>query len=296
MDAYSGGKQVRYGGTPPRDLREKKGLKTKRSGFTLIELLVVIAIIAILAAILFPVFAQARAKARQTACLSNEKQIMLAIIQYAQDYDERWVDSSNAQCVKFGDITHCGPDNGMQAFVYRHNVDYNKANGNSPPNYLLQPYIKNTDVFYCPNMKVVANMGGAPVYSHYYTTNCQNFQQSGNKFDAQDIFNSTVKQTLIPPDAQGTLWNIVGPFARIAAAQTHPATTMAIWEHSAQDVHCEDWDMTTTLNSYNLNHWDTPHTDGFNAGFADGHVKRMMRGQLKNHYEYVTYWDFTPIK
>jgi len=57
-------------------------------GFTLIELLVVIAIIAILASILFPVFAQAREKARQTACLSNVKQISLAMMQYAQDHDE----------------------------------------------------------------------------------------------------------------------------------------------------------------------------------------------------------------
>lgn len=58
--------------------------------FTLIELLVVIAIIAILAAILFPVFAQAREKARQTTCLSNEKQLALGFIQYAQDYDEKY--------------------------------------------------------------------------------------------------------------------------------------------------------------------------------------------------------------
>src|SRR6187431_2357180 len=60
----------------------------KTSGFTLIELLVVIAIIAILAAILFPVFAQARAKARQATCLSNMKQLAVGTMGYTQDYDE----------------------------------------------------------------------------------------------------------------------------------------------------------------------------------------------------------------
>ncbi|NCP30845.1 MAG: prepilin-type N-terminal cleavage/methylation domain-containing protein, partial [Armatimonadetes bacterium] len=61
---------------------------TKKRGFTLIELLVVIAIIAILAAILFPVFAKAREKARQASCLSNQKQIGIALAMYTQDYDE----------------------------------------------------------------------------------------------------------------------------------------------------------------------------------------------------------------
>jgi prepilin-type N-terminal cleavage/methylation domain-containing protein/prepilin-type processing-associated H-X9-DG protein len=89
-------------------------------GFTLIELLVVIAIIAILAAILFPVFAQAREKARQTSCLSNEKQLALGIIQYVQDYDETFP---------------LGLDQ---------NWDGTWAS-------FVQPYVKNYDVFRCPD-------------------------------------------------------------------------------------------------------------------------------------------------
>ena len=68
----------------------KIALPSRKQGFTLIELLVVIAIIAILAAILFPVFAQAREKARAITCASNEKQMGLAILQYLQDYDEQY--------------------------------------------------------------------------------------------------------------------------------------------------------------------------------------------------------------
>src|SRR5687768_9897179 len=79
-------------------MRHRKGIAMtlrirqprRRAGFTLIELLVVIAIIAILAAILFPVFSQAREKARQSACLSNNKQWATAFLMYAQDYDERF--------------------------------------------------------------------------------------------------------------------------------------------------------------------------------------------------------------
>src|ERR1700727_1097783 len=70
-------------------LMEAAGMRTaRRSGFTLIELLVVIVIIAILAAILFPVFAKVREKARQTTCLSNMKQLGLALMQYSEDNDE----------------------------------------------------------------------------------------------------------------------------------------------------------------------------------------------------------------
>ena len=76
----------------------------RRTGFTLIELLVVIAIIAILAAILFPVFAQAREQARMSTCLSNFKQIGLGVKMYIQDWDEtypRWApDGTRAWCVR----------------------------------------------------------------------------------------------------------------------------------------------------------------------------------------------------
>jgi len=87
-------------GTPPFEGRK---LMRVRNGFTLIELLVVIAIIAILAAILFPVFAQAREKARQATCLSNQKQIALALLMYNQDYDEEFpgsTDALNGGCIK----------------------------------------------------------------------------------------------------------------------------------------------------------------------------------------------------
>jgi prepilin-type N-terminal cleavage/methylation domain-containing protein len=70
------------------NLDQSSARLTSGGGFTLIELLVVIAIIAILAAILFPVFQSSREKARQTACTSNEKQIGLGVLAYVQDYDE----------------------------------------------------------------------------------------------------------------------------------------------------------------------------------------------------------------
>jgi prepilin-type N-terminal cleavage/methylation domain-containing protein/prepilin-type processing-associated H-X9-DG protein len=102
----------------------------QRRGFTLIELLVVIAIIAILAAILFPVFAQAREKARQVACLSNMKQITHAALMYAQDYD--------------------GCQVPMQL-----DSDANPKGSPFERQYnwvvLLMPYVKNRDVFSCPS-------------------------------------------------------------------------------------------------------------------------------------------------
>ena len=101
-----------------------------RNAFTLIELLVVIAIIAILAAILFPVFARARENARRSSCSSNLKQIGLGLIQYSQDYDEMlpnaWFGPGG-----YGDS---GPTNGVYKWMDA-----------------VQPYVKSTQLFTCPS-------------------------------------------------------------------------------------------------------------------------------------------------
>jgi|GEM_PF-471192 prepilin-type N-terminal cleavage/methylation domain len=113
----------------------------KSGAFTLIELLVVIAIIAILAAILFPIFAQAREKGRQASCASNMKQVNLATLQYVQDYDETWpisrpvIGGGNSFGVHQASDTFTTPSEATRS-IY--------ANA-------LQPYIKSWAVWGCPS-------------------------------------------------------------------------------------------------------------------------------------------------
>jgi prepilin-type N-terminal cleavage/methylation domain-containing protein/prepilin-type processing-associated H-X9-DG protein len=103
-----------------------------RSGFTLIELLVVIAIIAILAAILFPVFAQVREKARQTSCLSNQMQVALGVLMYAQDYDET-----------FPQYDFTAP--GVRIMWFS----------------VIAPYLKANQIYKCPSLQRPGEIGSA---------------------------------------------------------------------------------------------------------------------------------------
>ncbi len=123
---------------------QKKGnsFQSKAPGFTLIELLVVIAIIALLAAILFPVFSRARENARRSGCQSNEKQLVLAALQYAQDNDERL----------FGHYTGTSLD--QMTWMNR-----------------LQPYMKSVQLFRCPSEKDNSIIGGVTAANTSYCYN-----------------------------------------------------------------------------------------------------------------------------
>ena len=142
-----------------------------RRGFTLIELLVVIAIIAILAAILFPVFAKAREKARQSSCLSNVKQIGLGIMQYAQDWDE------------------------MLPGYTMGGVPYYDA---------ISPYIKNSQILRCPSNRTLDCAYG------YNSTFCNNTSLAQVELPAEtlwglDVDNSDFacsKDSTYPPSAR----------------------------------------------------------------------------------------------
>jgi prepilin-type N-terminal cleavage/methylation domain-containing protein/prepilin-type processing-associated H-X9-DG protein len=126
-----------------------------RRGFTLIELLVVIAIIAILTAILFPVFAKAREKARQTSCLSNLKQLTLGVLMYSQDYDEKFNMHVYGQPA-------CG-EGGSQSPLYLWDQ-------------VIMPYVKNEQIFICPSHPGFAcggvPFGGPPWLTSYAMNGC----------------------------------------------------------------------------------------------------------------------------
>lgn len=124
----------------------------KNQGFTLIELLVVIAIIAILAAILFPVFARARENARRTSCLSNIKQIGLGFMQYTQDYDEKYPRAYYVNTVEppvGANPKWSDPGSGLYAWFWQQ---------------MIYPYTKSVQIYRCPNGESALS---SPVWGQY---------------------------------------------------------------------------------------------------------------------------------
>lgn len=214
-----------------------------RRGFTLIELLVVIAIIAILAAILFPVFARARENARRASCQSNLKQIGLGVMQYVQDYDEKYPITAN----------QTGFYGGLDWGLWMVNVF---------------PYVKSTQIFACPSSSSSSfttytnSPSGTltfPALGHYgvneYVIPGTAYVNSSG-FSAAGI--NAVSRLVMAGDCTGpvtsnTMWRII-----------NANNTSTIW-YSVGGPADERY---------------SRHLGGSNILFADGHVKSYSQGQM----------------
>lgn len=245
-------------------------------GFTLIELLVVIAIIAILAAILFPVFAKAREKARQTSCLSNVRQQTTACLSYAQDFDER-LPVSPTYCNFSGD-----------QFFWHYREYYVQTN----------PYIKNEQIFECPSAKAFPGVNGSicqlSTNDHYNrglvsTRFCLSYSFSEcikNSYRPDRNFADTVtgsgeyklstattpSEDLMLADANGLIngtWWGPGYLGILKVAFANLAYPEGCW---AGTPPCTFWP--------NVPDNAPRHNGGSNIGFIDGHAKHYTAKRL----------------
>jgi prepilin-type N-terminal cleavage/methylation domain-containing protein/prepilin-type processing-associated H-X9-DG protein len=224
----------------------------RSKGFTLIELLVVIAIIAILAAILFPVFAKAREKARQTSCLSNLKQLGNAITMYSQDYDGMMVSAY---------ATSLYPGETKNKFWYNQ----------------IEPYTKNETIWWCPSGKV-----NDWNYGTIYGISCKFTPSPGLPLSpVSETSIASPAETVMLADSQYGL----GPDSSSVGCyvMTEPSS-MEYW-FGGQDW----WDISKPIGPW-YGRIAARHNGGANVLFADGHAKwARLPGDLTKD---DTYWDF----
>lgn len=238
----------------------------QRKGFTLIELLVVIAIIAILAAILFPVFAQAREKARQTSCLSNMKQLGTGIQMYVQDYDE------NMPPTQGGLLTH--PLIPTADRILR--PEYGLCR--------ITPYIKNSGVFLCPSDRATQMwilLDGKPERFSYFANN--------NVGVGSDPFNNSPQLG----------WGAFRSGASRALAEfSAAADTVAVSERDGRnpDEHLNApndfrvWIVGLERNDPRQGRSTDRHSGGSNHIYVDGHAKWSRPEQMYNGQNGVLGW------
>jgi len=233
-------------------------VRRQSRGFTLIELLVVIAIIAILAAILFPVFARAREKARTSACQSNIRQIATAFAMYRSDYDQA-----------------------MPRNIYRadDNLTYRWVHA-------VFPYLYDDNIYQCPSKPATGEVmwtipynlaPGAPHSSYYYAHHYL-AERSETEIAAPS-------ETLMLFDGwffadEDWSWNepMFNSFPNVASNSLQPARTMAQWING---------DGTADYVNAAIVKQIRRHNDGVNAAYYDGHAKWINRADPR---------DFTPAK
>jgi prepilin-type N-terminal cleavage/methylation domain-containing protein/prepilin-type processing-associated H-X9-DG protein len=227
----------------------------RKAGFTLIELLVVIAIIAVLAAILFPVFGRARENARRASCQSNLKQIGLGILQYTQDYDEAMIASW------YGD-SDVVSDNGD-------NYKWMDA---------LQPYVKSTQLFDCPSSQ-------APRYVVRSTPNYGSYVTNNGYYESGDAVNPPVSDyggsTAVPtPIGRTLLASIVTPSTTALVMDGQAETGSPIigyfcyWTNAAGLPTLVDGPPKTFQTAVER------HLETINVLYCDGHVKSRKLADL----------------
>lgn len=210
--------------------------EVSRVGFTLIELLIVISIIALLAAILFPVFARARENARRAACQSNLKQIGLGILQYCQDYDERLPINEAG-----------GPGN--ESYI----IDF--ANPAAPNNWIrsIQPYVKSYQIFRCPSAKPVTS-GAVPN------------GDSDTSYIANGVALSFINNVL----TTRSLASIPAPAALVTVQETTARYNQMIVKPTYNGAGPVFTEFTSDPSPQRAN---CSHFEGMNRLFLDGHVK-----------------------
>jgi len=235
--------------------------------FTLIELLVVIAIIAILAAILFPVFAQAREKARSASCLSNTKQISLAILMYGQDYDEKFVPVWTVPNDAWLAINTTNPDQGHLFWPY-----------------LVQPYVKSLMLTRCPSEADPAGIY-APPYNWW--RNIMIWPHMGMNY--QYLSKTQVTGASAWYKRSQSFAAVVEPAATVLTVDTGWGFTSG---GGTFGVMIDPPDGCSSPNTLGWGGWGNNgalgpygngknrHNNGFNVSWVDGHVKWMTPGAL----------------
>lgn len=261
---------------------------TGRQGFTLIELLVVIAIIALLAAILFPVFARVRENARRTSCASNLKQIGLGILQYTQDYDEMMPKTYFRSALNSWDANGSWDTPSF-------------GEGSSTVNYkwmdAIYPYVKSEQIFNCPSatrngvgaqtwmpiMNQYKYRSGAPVNGQATTNYIGSYVLNGAYSDqfASDYIHGVAgskvaviakpSETVLAADGNGGIW--FGPVTADSGAYIVDTTydPLVIFRMPGSFTDNTDRNANTVVQR---------HLDTTNALYCDGHVKSLKVTQL----------------